>query len=613
MIPSRRCIVFSIAVVILLCASSEAQVWKGIAPMKHGRIEPKCSLLTDGRIIVVGGRDQSGMVKDCEIYDPTKNVWTSGGTLKQGRYRFSLSALDNGKILAIGGLSDLGVATTATCELYDPAINTWAFTDSLPIPSENVASMRMADGRIFVAGGLNANTIKYLDMALIYDTATEKFTILPKSGIGRTGLLLYQSPTSDTLMICGGEFDGFNGYYLRSTSLFSIKANKWLLGDSSVEPHDNSQIMAIQMPDQKPLLVSGRSGSNYLTQNVESFDWNTGKWSQIGKLTRAQWHCYAFRVGDDSIVVIGGSTPDFQNVSPHTTWYRYSNGNSWIGPELITARYLYTGVVYDKPNGACARNESVFVFGGADAAGNALRSCEALDLGPKGSVVSAQQHLAVRSGAVGDMVTMPMAEDMSDTAALRAAWPSLTSVSGTFSYDSSRLQFMSLVGAPGWSITSANDHGTFVQFSVANQSASYGRPLNFASANFRIQDTTKGMTRLILNDLTLHAATDIPLCLMETEDALWGIVVRPAAAVSIGASGAEDGALHAVPNPFSDRIRVSGDLKSVEMYDLLGHQITIETSKEVNAVNISTTSLPSGTYVIVCRTKDGLRAVRVVK
>src|SRR5438045_102402 len=167
--------------VLLLSCTLRAQSWVHISPMKHGRIEPKCERLKDGRLIVVGGMDRSGMVKECEIYDPKSNAWSSGGILNQGRYRYSLISLDNGKLLAMGGLIDLNVATTATCELYDPSTNSWSYTDPLPIPSENVASMRMADGRIFVAGGLNANTGKYLDMAIIFDPRIQKFVRLPTS------------------------------------------------------------------------------------------------------------------------------------------------------------------------------------------------------------------------------------------------------------------------------------------------------------------------------------------------------------------------------------------------------------------------------------------------
>src|ERR1041385_5340827 len=84
-----------ISAVVFLFSSALAQQWTFIAPMKHGRVEPKCAPLKDGRIMVAGGFDQSGMVSECEIYDPNTNTWSSGGNLKQGRYRYSLIALDN--------------------------------------------------------------------------------------------------------------------------------------------------------------------------------------------------------------------------------------------------------------------------------------------------------------------------------------------------------------------------------------------------------------------------------------------------------------------------------------------------------------------------------------
>ena len=98
----------------------------------------------------------------------------------------------------------------------------------------------------------------------------------------------------------------------------------------------------------------------------------------MGQVFRAQWHCYAFRVGNDSIVLVGGSTPDYQNVTKHTTWYQYSNGNSFAGADMIEARYLYTGLLFDLPSTECSDSEYIYVFGGGDSNNNALSSCERL-------------------------------------------------------------------------------------------------------------------------------------------------------------------------------------------------------------------------------------------
>ncbi len=181
-------------------------------------------------------------------------------------------------------------------------------------------------------------------------------------------------------MACGGNWGGLDGYYFRTTVVYSFATNQWTLADSSIEPHDNGQTLAIEMPDNKPLLVSGRTGPNTLTQNIESFDWNTGAWSHAGQVFRAQWHCYAFRVGNDSIVLVGGSTPDYQNVTKHITWYQYSNGNSWAGADMIEARFLYTGLLYGLASSQCSDSEYIYVFGGADTNSNALASCERLSV-----------------------------------------------------------------------------------------------------------------------------------------------------------------------------------------------------------------------------------------
>ncbi|MFI5201522.1 MAG: Kelch repeat-containing protein, partial [Candidatus Kapaibacterium sp.] len=285
--------------------------------------------------------------------------------------------------MAIGGLTDRNVATTASCELYDPATGTWKVTAPLDIPSENIAGITLPNGKVFVAGGLDANSpVQYLDFAEIFDPTTETFTRLPEMGVARTGLLLFYNSSLNELMVCGGVYDGFYGHYCLSTVVYSFAKNSWSLADSSIEPHDNSQIMAVETLDGKPLLISGRTGPDALTTNVEAFDWATSSWTHVGNTLAAHWHCYAFQIGD-SILLVGGNMPDFTNAVSGCTWYRTSDNSSWAGPSMNVARFSYTGLVYSLGISPCQDSLSVFVFGGSDTNDNPLESCEVLTLGIK--------------------------------------------------------------------------------------------------------------------------------------------------------------------------------------------------------------------------------------
>ena len=183
-------------------------------------------------------------------------------------------------------------------------------------------------------------------------------------------------------MVCGGVYDGFYGHYCLSTVVYSFAKNSWTLADSSIQPHDNSQIMAVETNDGKPLLISGRTGPDDLTTNVEAFDWATGSWTHVGNTLAAHWHCYAFQIGD-SILLVGGNMPDFTNAVRGCTWYRTSDNFSWAGPSMNVARFSYPGLVYSLGISPCQDSLSVFVFGGSDTNDNPLESCEILTLGIK--------------------------------------------------------------------------------------------------------------------------------------------------------------------------------------------------------------------------------------
>lgn len=223
------------------------------------------------------------------------------------------------------------------------------------------------------------------------------------------------------------------------------------------------------------------------------------------------------------------------------------------------------------------------------------------------------QHLAVRSGTVGDLVTIPMQIDLGDTAALKSTWPNLKSITSTFSFDRTKLAFVSISAPAGWAATSVNSLGNAMRITITNVSGSYARPLTLGDAIFKIIDPTQGMTQVSLDNLSLRIGqTDNEVCLGQTEDALWGIVVKPEAGVDKNKSVT----LLVQPNPFDDHIRIKdegNELASVEMLDILGHRILMDISDGRGLKDISTDAIPAGPYLLICHTRYGAKSFRLNK
>ena len=83
------------------------------------------STLSDGTVLVTGGRVSGLVSADVQSYDPSTNAWTTKTALPATRYFHAQSTLNDGTVLVTGGRDASGVAT-ADVQQYDPSTNAWA-------------------------------------------------------------------------------------------------------------------------------------------------------------------------------------------------------------------------------------------------------------------------------------------------------------------------------------------------------------------------------------------------------------------------------------------------------------------------------------------------------
>lgn len=90
------------------------------------RIWHTATLLPDGTVLIAGGYTRVGgnssQTATTEIYDPATGSFTSGPTMKQGRFSHSATLLSDGRVLFVGGASsDDGIRITAlaSAEIYN--------------------------------------------------------------------------------------------------------------------------------------------------------------------------------------------------------------------------------------------------------------------------------------------------------------------------------------------------------------------------------------------------------------------------------------------------------------------------------------------------------------
>jgi hypothetical protein len=141
--------------------------WTFTGSLNTGRYYHTTTLLSDGRVIVVGGYALGPHdIGSAELYDPVTGNWSVTGSLNTARDNHTATLLSNGEVLVAGGHGS-EVAALASAELYDPATGTWTFTGNLNTARDWHTATLLADGEVLAAGGLGNSGI--LASAELYD------------------------------------------------------------------------------------------------------------------------------------------------------------------------------------------------------------------------------------------------------------------------------------------------------------------------------------------------------------------------------------------------------------------------------------------------------------
>ena len=108
------------------------------------------------RVIVLGGKSNSGFVGAVEIYLPEYGRWRLGSEIPSARSGHSSVVIEGERILLSGGEDESGVS--AMSYLYDPIADTWKESSPLNKARTGHGSVVLHDGRVLVVGGRVSET-----------------------------------------------------------------------------------------------------------------------------------------------------------------------------------------------------------------------------------------------------------------------------------------------------------------------------------------------------------------------------------------------------------------------------------------------------------------------
>jgi hypothetical protein len=283
--------------------------WSVTGSLNTGRFQHTATLLANGKVLVTGGKNyQNGVLYDCELYDPATGQWTLVAQLVQNRLLHRAILLKNGKVLVVGGNTEAYYGVQSSCELYDVATNTWTATGSLPEAKQAFGLSMLADGKILATGGETNGNNGFTKTCFLFDPATGKWTATGSLASGRISCQTFTQP---------------NG---------------------------------------KVLVIGGASGANQTVAQCELYDPTTGTWSPSISLKTGRYQSFAaVMFTDGSVLVTGGL--EF-TILGSVELISLKSGFSVTEPALLQVRASHTATLL--PSG------KVLVTGG----GGPLAICE---------------------------------------------------------------------------------------------------------------------------------------------------------------------------------------------------------------------------------------------
>ena len=144
--------------------------WKRTASLKQPRGHHTATLLTNGSVLVVGGKNAQGApLSSAELYDPDTETWTEVGALELARGYHTATLLTTGQVLVVGGQDAKG-NPFSEAELYAPATRQWRPTRGMLFPRSYHTATLLTNGQVMVAGGSSGtDSLRFVEL---YNPAT---------------------------------------------------------------------------------------------------------------------------------------------------------------------------------------------------------------------------------------------------------------------------------------------------------------------------------------------------------------------------------------------------------------------------------------------------------
>ena len=318
--------------------------WTTTGSMTVARQEHTALLLSTGKVLVAGGRSNSGTtgLATAELYDRTTGTWAATGSMTGGRRLHSMTQLNtgsnpttSGKVLVAGGID--GTISRNTAQLYNPTTGTWAAAGNLNAARHLHTSTLLPSGRVLVSGGMNGTTT--LQTAAVYNPASGAGSWSATTGpipppgwrFGTATLIQTTNAQLNNRVLLAGGNNGTST--LSSVFLYDPAQNAFSTLASMPSAREQHTAVVLPNTNGKLLVMGGKNGSAVLATAVV-FDpgFSNGSWSTVANMTAARQAHTATLLTNGQVLVAGGS-----NGTASLASAELFNGTSWAATAAMPA------------------------------------------------------------------------------------------------------------------------------------------------------------------------------------------------------------------------------------------------------------------------------------
>jgi len=325
--------------------------WNPTGSMSIGRFVFTATTLQNNQVLVAGG-DTGGDIatNTADLYNPLSGTFTATGNMNEPRVGFSATRLSNGKVLVAGGATNTELATN-TAELYDPTSGTWSMTGAMNVGRQQHSAVLLGNGMVLVSGGNIERTPCATDVCVntiagseLYNPATGQWKTVGDMTIPRSFFTSTVLSNGKVLAVGGRIHTGpdyFDYKAIAWADLYDPTTRKWTAtGTMSISREDHA---TVRLANGKVLVIGGTTVdfNGVTVASAELYDSVTGTWTTTGSMVQGRERFTATLLPNGKVLVAGGDFYDGINAGVLTESELYDpNLGTWsVTTSMSTPRF----------------------------------------------------------------------------------------------------------------------------------------------------------------------------------------------------------------------------------------------------------------------------------